>query len=396
MSEEEIAQYLYQLLWQEHVSGEWVWLIVALAAPFLGLVFYLSIMRARDWWGHLRRIGEALYFFISPYAPRYMVLVGDLDGYHIDYGFRAYPGKEGWTVIVRGREYLVPGDPRKFARPTGIWGMKPPVGSGPFHAGVALVVGWLVAIALSVAAMTQTAWITMVAFQQPPTTVDVIVLLMLVGTVVWGMRSILSLEASTGLVVTLTRVPPGNLAVPSDPAPENVPAWARLLFEALGKKWNPVEEVEKVIGKLKEYMGEQLDKWSAASILAEARAAFTFREKLSYLEETLDRHVEILEAQALRGEEKQSRVHRWGPWIALAAVFIAGIALWLALGVSVSPVGNATNTSIVGVPHGNYTFPTPPPPPGYGHVTTPAQPPTPPVTRTGYGFPTPPSPPGGG
>lgn len=393
-SEEEIAQQLYQLLWERHVSGEWPWLILALLSPLIGLLFYIGVLRGRNWWGHLQGLLDALYFYISPFAPRYMVIAGDVDGYHIDYDLKAFAGKDGWTVNVRGKEYLVPGDPRKFSRPTSLWGMKPPEGSGPFHAAVALVIGWLISIAMAVTAMTQTAWITMVAFDQPPTTIDVVVLLVLVGTVIWALRNIFQIEATTGLFLALTRVPPGNLAVPSDPSPENVSSWARLVFESLGRKWDPAEEVRKAIDKLREYLGDKIDDWSAATIIAEAKAAFTFREKLSYLEETLDEHVEILESQYLRQpEERHSRVIRWGPWIAIIAVILALVGIYLALGVSVEPASSSTVTQTVANVTSTPAFPTPPSPPGGTPTVTPASPAVPPVT-TPPSFATPPLPPG--
>lgn len=393
----EAALELWNLLWQQHIEAEQKWLWLALASPLLGLIIYLAVMKARGWEGHLRTLGDKIWFFVSPFAPEALVVVSDLDGYVIDYKLRVVPGKDGYVVKVRGVEYVSPEDPRKYASVASIWGLKPKSGSGPYHAAVALVVGWMFAFVFSTIALSQTVWITVMAFGQPPTVVDVIVLSTFIFIAVYGLRNILSTEQATSIYLTMARVPPSRLVIPAEPEPSKLADWNRLLFESLGKRLSLTEELGKVVEKLKSELGREVDAWSASAILALAAAARTFREKLSWLEENIDKHIEITESQYLRTPQQGGRLQRWTPWLLVLALVVSVGALVIALGVDVEPASDA-GPEAAGGTGGEPQQPSPPEPPSPGPgpgpgEPEPAPPPEPPLPGAESQQPQPPQPP---
>ena len=377
------AEEIYNILLELHFEREKDWMFIAIAALPIGFTVYMILIyRYR---AHLKSLFDMFWFFVSPRPPDMFIVLLDVHGLNIDYRAEIYPGSESFVLRAKGKEYIVLDDPMKYATPASVWDMRGPPGSGPspFSVGIRATIGWLFALLIAAAAWSQTAYITLFAFEASPTWIDVLTSMIFAITAIWAIRNLLELDRSTGLMLTLVQQPPGNIVVPY-PTPRSLVEWSRLLTTSTLKTLNEFSETcEKAIEVLKRDIGKDVDEWSAAAIIARATDSVNFREKLAYLEEEVDKQVEASEAQLLRAPEGTGRLARYTHIIAIIAIVFALAAVWLSLGIDVTEPVNETipfNDTVPQPVNVNVTEATPAPPaeiPTAQPTVTPAQPPSP-------------------
>ena len=363
------ARELLQLLIRYHIQSEqqYIWYIL-LSVP-VGMLFFL-VLTYREQAAHLSSIWDKLRFFFSPYAPESFLVVLDSYGWHVGYHVQLIPGKRYYIIRFKGKEYRVLDDPLKWAVPSSLLDMKGPSGvPSPFGLVARLIVAWMIVLIASTYAFTQTAYISFFAYGIEPTWIDVLSVAWFTAILAWFLRNTLELHRSTGLVLELWTIPPTNIALPAATGPRSLREWKELLARSIDKAATEKGEACK---KLAEKLEGIEDEEAAAQLVAMARDAEIWRMRYAELEEQLDKHVEAAEAAALRAGQPTRGFYRLMPWIMIAAILLAVIAVVIALQPSIHPVYNTTTAP-------GYTPAHPPPPTHSTPSITPAHPPPPPT-----------------
>ena len=275
------AEEIYRILVERHLASEPQTALYSLLAIPVGLLVFILLTWRYP--GHLRSLWDRVWFFFQPYPPPWFVEVIDVYGVHHSFDLDLLPGRRYWVIRVRGREYRVLGDPRRFAVPVGLIDMKSsrPGVPSPFGYVSRLLLAWMIVLVLAATGWAYTAYQSMEAYRIPPTWIDVFTSIVFAVVVIWFVLSILRFGGESGMALWLVELPGSGLVVPAMPGPDRVAEWRNLLAESLGEaKCELGEKCRRLLEALRDKAPEN----AAEIVLAKAVDAEHWRKRYAALE----------------------------------------------------------------------------------------------------------------
>ena len=371
-----------------------VWLVLALAGPLLGFLWWLGITLNHGFL-YLRGFRDKLSFFISPWMPRWYVLLKHING-EVEQFYELRAEKSRGKYLLRlGKGELIAvmeKDPDEAAVPISIWDARGPPGMpSPYGLAWRAIVGWAFAVYIAFLAFDFTA----LGHKGPMPTEGWLSLLVftLEFSYLWQLFAKMNMPMSKYLGLVVVGVNPPHLRV----VPELSVFDPRAPVELLGMLARKLEivvpkELTRVIEKLKERLGT--DEAVASWIAAQAEMAVIWRKNVAEIRDEM-RTVKTVARRMIRTRElrelSRPSLGKIMIWLLILGVgIVIGYVFGSSWAISAHPPPWYSNASHAAASTAYAQqaahavtpapMPSPPIPPSTHTPVTPANPPAPPTT----------------